>query len=75
VDQWARGIADGDEAMVNDAMKRRDNWNESNPKTPIAIRSTQIRDRVRQMATEKDSRLLKQAPKEMRGSVGLDLAD
>lgn len=75
VDQWARGVADGDDAMVNDAMKRRDSWNESNPKTPIAIRSTQIRDRVRQMATEKDARLLKQAPKEMRGSVGLDLAD
>ncbi len=75
VDQWARGIADGDEAMVNDAMKRRDNWNESNPKTPIAIRSTQIRDRVRQMATEKDARLLKQAPKEMRGTIGLELID
>lgn len=77
VDQWARGVADGDDAMVNDAMKRRDNWNESNPKTPIAIRITQIRDRARQMATGKDARLLKQAPKEMRGSValGLDLAD
>lgn len=75
VDQWARGVADGDDTMVNDAMKRRDNWNESNPKTPIAIMSTQIRDRVRQMATEKDSRLLKQAPKEMRGAIGLELID
>ena len=43
--------------------------------TPIAIRSTQIRDRVRQMATEKDARLLKQAPKEMRGTIGLELID
>lgn len=75
VDQWARGVADGDDAMVNEAMKRRDKWNESNPRTPIAIRSTQIRDRVRQMATEKDARLLGQTPKEMRGTVGLDLAD
>ena len=75
VDQWARGVADGDEEMVDAAIKRRDDWNKLNPRTPIVIRGTQIRDRVRQMATEKDDRLLRQAPKEMRGAIGLDLAD
>jgi len=75
VDQWARGVADGDDEMVDAAIKRRDDWNKLNPRTPIVIRGTQIRDRVRQMATEKDDRLLRQAPKEMRGAIGLDLAD
>lgn len=75
VDQWARGVADDDEEMVDAAIKRRDDWNRLNPRTPIVIRGTQIRDRVRQMATEKDDRLLRQAPKEMRGAIGLDLAD
>lgn len=73
VDQWARGVADGDDAMVNEAMKRRDDWNSLNPGSPISIRSTQIRGRVRQMALEKNSRLLRQAPKEMRGAIGLEL--
>lgn len=75
VDQWARGVADGDEEMVDAAIKRRDDWNKLNPRTPIVIMGTQIRDRVRQMATEKDDRLLRQAPKEMRGAIGLDLVD
>lgn len=75
VDQWARGVADGDDAMVNEAMKRRDDWNRLNPGSPISIRSTQIRGRVRQMALEKNNRLLKQAPKEMRGAIGLELID
>jgi hypothetical protein len=50
-------------------------WNRQNPETPIVITPDQIRDLARKMATEKDARLLKSAPREMRGRVGLDLAN
>lgn len=77
VDQWARGVADKDDALVAKAKERMTDWNRDNPDTPVAIRATQIRDRVRQMKMDKDARLLKQAPREMRGRVapGLDAVD
>jgi len=75
VDQWARGVADGDDDMVNEAKKRLEKWNKLNPRTQISINATQIRARARQMATEKDARVLRQTPKEMRGAIGLELVD
>ncbi len=77
VDQWSRGVADRDDAMVAKAKQRLAEWNRDNPDTPVVIKGTQIRDRVRQMNTDKDSRLLKQAPREMRGRIapGLDAVD
>lgn len=72
VEQWARGLADNDQALVDKAQKRLDDWNKSNKDTPIAITPNQIRLRQRQMLTDKDSRLFKQAPREMRGRLGLD---
>ena len=77
VDQWARGVADKDDALVAKAKQRMTDWNRDNPDTPVAIRATQIRDRVRQMKMDKDARLLKQAPREMRGRVapGLDAVE
>jgi hypothetical protein len=74
VDQWVRGIVDQDQAMQTEAAKRLDDWNKTNPDTQIRITPDQIRNKARQMATEKDVRLLKQTPREMRGRVGLDLA-
>lgn len=75
VDQWVRGIVDQDEDMQKDAAKRLDDWNRRNPDTQIKVTPDQIRNKARQMATDKDTRLLKQAPREMRGRVGLDLAN
>jgi len=75
VDQWARGVADRDDAMVAKAKQRLADWNRDNPDTPVVIKGTQIRDRVRQMNTDKDSRLLKQAPREMRGRIAPGLDD
>jgi hypothetical protein len=74
VGQWSRGITDNDQDMIRDAVQRRDDWNKRNPDTPIHITPEQVRSRVRQAMIEKDARLLKQAPREMRGRVGLDLS-
>ena len=73
VDQWARGVADNDQATIDKAAKRLNDWNGSNPKTPISINGEQIRDKARQLVTDKNTRLLKTTPREMRGGVGLDL--
>ena len=75
VAQWAQAIASGDNKAAEKQQKRLTDWNRDNPDTPIKITPDQIRNKARQMATEKDARLLKQAPREMRGRLGLDLAD
>lgn len=74
VEQWSQGAADNDQAMMAKAQKRMVDWNKSNPDTLIQINAQQIRGRVRQMLTDKDARLMKSVPREMRGRMGLDLA-
>lgn len=74
LDEWVRGIADNDQAMIDKAMKRMDAWNKDNPDSPIVITAQQIQARRRAMSMDKETRLLKAAPREMRGRVaeGLD---
>lgn len=74
LDEWVRGISDNDQAMIDKAMKRMDAWNKDNPDSPIVITASQIKARRRAMSLDKETRLLKAAPREMRGRVaeGLD---
>jgi hypothetical protein len=74
VAQWVRGLADNDMEMAKEAQQRLNDWNRRNPNTTIQITPDQIRNLARQMVTDKDTRLLKQTPREMRGRVGLELA-
>lgn len=75
VGQWARAAADGDDAGIEAAQKRLDDWNRKNPETPIVIKPTQIRARMRQMGLEKDVRVFKALPAELRGRAGEILGD
>lgn len=75
VAQWAQAVAEGDNKAAQKQQQRLTDWNRDNPDTPIRITPDQIRSKARQMATDKDARLLKLAPREMRGRLGLDLAD
>ena len=63
--------------MIEKAQARLDDWNLANPDTPIQITGAQIKARIRNQGLDKDTRLLKAAPKEMRGRVaeGLDSLD
>ncbi|MFA5630357.1 MAG: PLxRFG domain-containing protein [Porticoccaceae bacterium] len=72
---WARGIAANDQSMIDEAVAKRDRWNERNPKTPIAINASQLRSRIRAMNSDSGTRLLKAAPREMRGNLGLSDVD
>lgn len=75
VDQWVRGIVQNDEAMIQAAQKERDAWNKRNPKTPIVIGPQQIRSRIKARNQEKEGRILRNAPPEMRGRIASELAE
>lgn len=75
VDAWARAIVDGDDAKVNEAIAKLETWNTRNPNTPIVIKGTQIRSRVQTLLMEKEGRVLRTTPKEMRGLVADTLED
>ena len=68
--QWAAGIVAGDQAMIDDAIARRNDWNKKNPRTRVSITQDQIRSRVKQMRADKVSRVAKSMPKEV--AAGLD---
>lgn len=68
--QWAAGIVAGDQAMIEDAIARRNDWNKKNPRTRVSITQDQIRSRVKQMRADKVSRVAKSMPKEV--AAGLD---
>jgi hypothetical protein len=71
-DQWAQGIAERDNAAIAKATKRLADWNAANPDTQIQINLNQIRARVKSEMMDKEQRMLKQTPREMRGRIGLD---
>lgn len=73
VEQWAQGAAQGDQAMMDKAAARLESWNSKNPETPIVISVQQIRAQARQILTPTNDRLLKGAPREMRGHVAEEL--
>jgi hypothetical protein len=77
VEQWAQALAEGDEKAAAKQQARLDEWNQKNPDTQIQITAKQLQSKARSLATDRDSRLYKSAPKEMRGRVaaGLDAVD
>jgi hypothetical protein len=72
-DLWAQGMADNDQEAMDKAAKRLDDWNRDNPDTPIRISPDQIRDKKRKLLQDKESRLIKSAPRELRARIGLEL--
>jgi len=68
-DQWAQGLRERDVDMVNEARQQLADWNATNPESRIAINSSQVKRRLKEMQTDKADRFTRTAPKEMRGSV------
>lgn len=68
-DQWAQGLRERDVDMVNEARQQLADWNATNPESRIAINSSQVKRRLKEMQTDKADRFARTAPKEMRGSV------
>jgi hypothetical protein len=75
LDQWARAQAAGDTDGIKAARAALADWNKKNPDTPITINGGQLSARVRTLKTEAPERLIKAAPKQLRGMVRQSLAD
>lgn len=69
VAQMARGIADRDQEVIDDAREKLMDWNRNNPDAPILINSRQIQQRIRQLQMERSGRVVKLAPPELRRRV------
>jgi hypothetical protein len=74
VDMYARSIAFKDKKLEDEATKRLNDWNATNPKNFIKISPEQKRSAAQQYMRNQDTRIIKSMPREIRGRAGLDLA-
>jgi hypothetical protein len=74
VEAWANAIVDKNPKGVDRAIARVREWNSENPQLKIAINNAQLRERVREMLIPQNTRIIRNAPRELRGSVAQDLA-
>ena len=69
VKDWAQGIIERDTEQVGAAIKRLADWNRDNPEHMIRINPQQIRQRVLNQSLDADTRQMRRAPRELRGSL------
>nr|WP_246840195.1 hypothetical protein [Cupriavidus sp. GA3-3] len=74
LDLWSRGLAERDKGIQDRAAAWLNSWNEKNPESPILINGRQLQSRVKQMATPSADRMLKGAPKGLRGRLAGEFA-
>jgi hypothetical protein len=70
---WAQGIVDGEPDKVTQAREQLAAWNERNPDARIAINRVQIARMARDMRATREDRVIRAAPKELRGRVAEEL--
>lgn len=66
VTRIARAQVEGDETALQKAKDEWESWNESHPDRPIVITPAQIRKRIRDMLTDKEARVIRSMPREIR---------
>jgi hypothetical protein len=69
VNMWARGIAQQDPAMQQQARETMMAWNEANPDTRIVITPQAIAAQVKQMRLDANTRALMSAPKGLKADA------
>lgn len=74
-EHWARGILEGDQAMIAEARASRDDWNAKNPEAPVRVNMAGIVKRVRNMRQDVLNRTQKTAPAALKASVRAELAE
>ncbi|MEY5100623.1 MAG: hypothetical protein RJA36_3342, partial [Pseudomonadota bacterium] len=70
---WAQGIVDGEPDKVTQAQEQLAAWNQRNPDARIAINRVQIARMARDMRATREDRVIRAAPKELRGRVAEEL--
>lgn len=73
VARWAQGIVDKDPDRVAAARAELLDWNMKNPDWRIRITPLQIQQRIKQAMLERDVRMIKSAPPEVRAAVQAEL--
>ncbi|CAG2132577.1 PLxRFG domain-containing protein [Cupriavidus numazuensis] len=73
MDLWVRGLAERDKGMQDKAAAWLKDWNEKNPESPIIISNKSLISQAKQMATPSADRMLKGAPKGLRGRMATEL--
>ena len=71
---WAVAIVAENEKGQARAEARVKEWNAENPDLPIEITYAQVKAIRDTMITPRDTRIIRNAPRELRGSVAQDLA-
>lgn len=64
--KWARGIFEGDKAMIDEARADIASWNQKNPQQQMSPNMPAILQRVREMRKDKAQRIADAAPKAIR---------
>lgn len=72
-DRWARGMVDGDKDEIAAAKAELEDWNTKNPDSKVIINSATLMQRVRDLRQDRAARLVRTAPKQMRGDVRAEL--
>lgn len=73
-DQWAKALFEKDADGVKEAKADLARWNDNNPTSPIRIAYPQLLKRLRSMNMDKETRIAKTAPAEIRSTVRRELA-
>ena len=73
VESWANAIVDKNPKGIDRAIARVREWNSENPQLKIAINNAQLRERVREMLIPQNTRVIRNAPRELRGSIAQEL--
>ena len=69
VERWARGMFEGDSDKVAKAREQVADWNAKNPDRQMQIKLSQLQRRVNEMRKLSSERIIKAAPKDIRGNV------
>lgn len=69
VERWARGMFEGDAEKVATSREKMAEWNAKNPDRQMQIKLSQLQRRVNEMRKLSSERIIKAAPKDIRGNV------
>jgi hypothetical protein len=72
---WAEGVFLKDQKKIDQAREQLREWNRKNPDFPIRVSMQQIQKRVKAMREERQSRLVRAAPKEVRRTLVEELEE
>jgi hypothetical protein len=72
-DQMAQARFEGSIERYREAREKMEEWNRKNPESRMSISTDQVARRVKEMKMDREQRIIKSAPRELRGNVKAQL--